>query len=92
MATTFVFHRVKDFGAWREAYDSVSVADMQKEGGVMADAVYRAEADPSNVLVMHQFSTMGEAHRFFDDPKLREAMGRAGVDPQSLRIEFFEEA
>jgi heme-degrading monooxygenase HmoA len=89
MATTFVQHSVRDYDAWREVYDGV--ADLQKQGGVVEEAVYRGEEDANTVLVMHRFSSADEAHAFFENPDLRSAMERGGVDPASLRIEFYEE-
>ncbi|HZV76024.1 MAG TPA: antibiotic biosynthesis monooxygenase [Conexibacter sp.] len=90
MATTFVLHRVADYDAWRRVYDDV--ADLQREGGVTDKAVYRAADDPSNVLVMHRFATADAARAFFQDPDLRAAMQKAGVDVASLRFELYEEA
>jgi quinol monooxygenase YgiN len=89
MATAIIQHRVKDYDAWRRVYDSV--ADMQKAGGVIAESVYRAEADPNTVLVFHQFTSMSQAHDFVASPKLRDAMQRAGVEEGTVRTEFFED-
>ena len=89
MATAFLRHNVSDYPAWREVYDSV--AEMQKAGGVTDEAVYRSVDDPNEVLVMHRFATMDQARSFFESSELREAMGNAGVDISSLRIEFYEE-
>jgi hypothetical protein len=90
MATTFVQHRVADYDAWRRVYDGV--AELQREGGVTAEAVYRAADDSSNVLVMHRFGTAEEARAFFQNPDLRAAMVDAGVDMASFRLELYEEA
>jgi hypothetical protein len=90
MATTVVMHRVADYDAWRKVYDSV--APLQKEGGVVEEAVYRGGEDPNMVLVLHRFSTMDQAHAFFDNADLRSAMTEAGVDMGSFRLEFYEEA
>lgn len=89
MALSVVLHHVKDYGAWREVYDSV--ADLQKEGGVIEESVYRSKDDPDNVLVLHRFSTIQEAEDFFANPDLRDAIQRSGVEGQP-RIEFFEES
>ena len=89
MVTAFVQHHVKDHDAWRRVYDSV--ADIQKAGGVVAESVYHAEDDPNIVMVSHQFSSTSAAHDFFASPALREAMRRAGVEEETVRIEFFEE-
>ena len=90
MATTFVLHRVADYDAWRKVYESV--ADLQRAGGVTDKAVYRMAGDADNVLVMHRFSTMDEARRFFESADLRQAMQEGGVAADSLRVEFYDEA
>jgi hypothetical protein len=87
MAMSVVLHRVADYGAWRQVYDSV--ADLQKAGGVTAESVHRMAGDPDNVLVLHQFGTVDEARTFFANPELKDAMQRAGVQGQP-RIEFYE--
>ncbi len=89
MATAIVQHRVKDYDAWRRVYKDV--AEMQKAGGVIAESVYRAESDPNTVLAFHKFKSMSQAHDFFADSKLRDAMKRTGVVEETVRIEFFEE-
>jgi hypothetical protein len=90
MTTTFVRHRVADYDAWRQVYDSVG--EIQRAGGVTSDAVYRSDDDPNNVLVMHQFGSADEAHAFFENPELRQAMLDGGVDASSLRLEFYEQS
>ncbi len=90
MTTTFVLHRVADYDAWRRVYDGVG--ELQRAGGVTSDVVYRSEGDPNNVLVMHQFGSAEEAHTFFENAELRQAMVEGGVDASSLRLEFYEQA
>jgi quinol monooxygenase YgiN len=90
MMTAFVQHRVKNYDAWRRVYDSV--ADLQKAGGVVTESVFRSEGDPHVVLVSHQFSSISAAHDFFASPALLDAMRRAGVEEETVRIEFFEDA
>lgn len=53
MTIMFVRHHVADYDAWRRVYDSVG--EVQRQGGAKEDAVYRAEDDPNDVLVMHRF-------------------------------------
>ena len=89
MATTVALHRVADYDAWRKVYDNL--AEVQKAGGVVDEAVFRMEGDPDNVLVRHRFSTMEQAHAFFESPELQSGMKEAGVDLSSLRLEFYEE-
>jgi hypothetical protein len=78
MVRWFVRHRVRDYGAWREVYDSF--ADVQRAGGVRADAVYRSDGDPNDVMVTHDFDDIETARAFFASPDLKDAMMRAGVE------------
>lgn len=55
-------------------------------------AVYRAEGDPNNLLVMQEFRSSQEAHSFFENLRNREVMQYAGVDVGSLRLEFYDPA
>jgi hypothetical protein len=58
----------------------------------MDHAGLRSADDPSMVIVVHTFGTQDEAHAFFDEnPELRDAMAKAGVDMGSFRIEFLDE-
>lgn len=90
MTIAFVRHHVADYDAWRRVYDSVS--EMQREGGVTEAAVYRDHNDPNDVLVMHRFGSSDEAHSFLESPDLRETMVDAGVDADSVRVEFYYQA
>jgi len=90
MTIMFVRHHVADYDAWRRVYDSVG--DTQREGGVQEEAVYRAEEDPNDVLVMHRFDSSAEAHAFMENAGLRQAMADAGVDPSTITAEFYEQA
>lgn len=89
MATVLVLHRVRDYGVWRQTYDTL--ATMQKASGVTAESVYQAKDDPNNVLVLHTFNTMAAAEAFAAKPELREAMVKGGVEG-APRVEFFEQA
>ena len=90
MTTLLIHHRVLDYDAWKRVYDSV--ADMQREGGVRSHRVWRDEDDPNRLVVEHTFDSREAAETFVNSPRLREAMGRAGVDESSLQIEHLDEA
>ena len=77
MTTLFVRHTVADYAAWRKFYDSV--ADMQKKGGVIAEAVYRSIDNPNEVTVTHEFRSAEAAKAFASAEELKGAMQRAGV-------------
>jgi uncharacterized protein (DUF1330 family) len=87
MAMAVVLHRVTDYDAWRRVYDTV--ADLQADGGVIAESVHRMAGDPDNVLVIHEFDSVVAARAFFANAELGEVMQRAGVVGQP-RVEFYE--
>ena len=89
MTTVLILHRVKDYGKWREVYDSAR--EMQDAGGVLEQAVFRTEGDPDNVLVTHRFASSDEAHAYFENPALADAVREAGVDESTVRLEFYDE-
>jgi hypothetical protein len=89
MVRTFIHHRVRDYDAWREAYDGF--ADAQKAGGVRAEAVFCGVDDPNDVTVTHDFDDIATAKAFADSAELRDAMQRAGVEGRPT-VWFAEEA
>ena len=78
MIRWFVRHRVRDYAAWREVYDGF--AEVQRAGGVRAQAVYRSADDPNDVMVTHDFDDLETARAFLASPDLKDAMRRAGVE------------
>ena len=89
MTTMLVHHRVDDYDAWRQVYDSVQ--DMQRSRGVRSHRVWRAEDDPNSVVVEHEFDSREAAEGFVNSSELREAMARAGVQQPSVQIEYLDE-
>jgi hypothetical protein len=87
MALLLILHRVADYDAWREVYDSVS--DMPVFAGITSESVHRMVDDPNNVLVLHYFDSVDEARAFTSIPELRDAMQRAGVQGEP-RFEIYE--
>ena len=84
-------HRVADWDAWKAAYDSDSVREMQTAGSVRYQQVLREPSDPSMVYVTHVFDSREEAEAFAGNPELKSAMEGAGVDASSMHMMFFDE-
>lgn len=89
MALTVVRHSVRDYGSWREVYDSVK--PIQTKYGVLEESAYQDPSNPNDVLVLHRFASVAKAEAFVNSSELHAAMGRAGVVGQP-RIEIFEDA
>jgi quinol monooxygenase YgiN len=77
MATMFVRHTVSDYKVWRKAYDDF--ASVQKAKGVTAQAVYRADDNPNDITVTHEFASIAAAQAFAASSELKNAMQGAGV-------------
>lgn len=89
MVRMYVRHSVKDYRAWRKAYNAF---DAERRGmGVTGHAVYRALDDPNNVTVSHDFATKRKAESFATSDRLKEVMKGAGVKGRPT-IWFVKEA
>jgi hypothetical protein len=67
-------HKVRDFDAWKEAFDSDPVG--REQGGVRRYRIARAADDPNQVLIELEFDSQGEAETFRTG--LQELWGRVG--------------
>lgn len=77
MVRMIVRHAVRDYRAWRRAYNGF---DRERRGmGVTAHAVYRNAARPNDVTVTHDFASLAKAKAFAASRRLREVMKGAGV-------------
>ena len=88
-ALSIVQHPVRDYAAWRTAYEDVQ--PLRDKHGVSAADVLQDPADPNNVTVLHWFPSVGQAQAFVADPGLKDAMTSAGVTA-TPRIEIVVEA
>jgi quinol monooxygenase YgiN len=77
MATLFARHKVKEFDAWKIAYDAFDAE--RKTMGVINHGVYQADDNPNDVTVYHEFDSMDAAKKFADSRRLKEVMSTAGV-------------
>ena len=85
----FVRNKVKDFGVWKELFDSS--AEFVKEHGVIASNVLRDLDDPNLVIVHHQFAEVSTAKTFFgmvNSDLFREGdpVKKGGVIPETIEV------
>ncbi len=74
MAMIVIQHPIKDFQAWKQAFDNDPLG--RAKHGVMRHAIYRAADDPDLVIVNLEFATREQADRFL--PMLRQMWDRVG--------------
>ncbi|HKS91316.1 MAG TPA: hypothetical protein VJQ83_05255 [Tepidiformaceae bacterium] len=83
MSVLFIQHPVRDFQAWKKAFDSDPAGRAQN--GVTRYAIYRPHDDPNDVIVSMEFASREQAQKFLDLPALRQAWkGFLGVDFETL--------
>ncbi|MGZ8582667.1 MAG: cyclase [Actinomycetota bacterium] len=90
MARLFIRHSVSNYDAWRTICDDEGEA-IRQTGGVTTSGVYRSVDDANDITVVHDLATLDQAKALASDPRLREAMARAGVVSEP-RVWFTEEA
>ena len=91
MAILQVEHRVRDYDAWKQAFDSDPVG--RREGGVRQYRIARTADDPNLVLIELEFDEQSMAEAF--GARLRELWGRMGDDlglesPQARIVDVVE--
>lgn len=77
MVTLFVRHQVKEFGAWKVAYDAFEAE--RKTMGVTGHGAYQSDENPNDLTVFHKFDNMDTAKKFAGSARLQEVMKSAGV-------------
>jgi hypothetical protein len=77
MGMLVVHHQVKDFAAWKPAYDRH--ADKRKAAGLTHDHVLQAVDDRNAVTIVMDFADLARAKAFAASPDLKAVMKAAGV-------------
>jgi heme-degrading monooxygenase HmoA len=77
MTILVVQHKVHDFDAWKPAFDEHE--SVRRAHGAQRHWLYRTAEDPNDVVVAIEFPSEEQGKAFLEDPSLREAMQRAGV-------------
>ena len=77
MAAMIVRHSVRDYGAWRPAYDAHEAA--RTAAGLTNGRVYRSAEDPNDILILFDMADRRRAEEFGRSDDLRTAMQNSGV-------------
>jgi hypothetical protein len=83
MTVLVVQHKVRDFDAWKPVFDEDE--SRRREHGAQRHWLYRTVEDPNDVVVAVEFPSVDAARSFTQDPGLREAMQRGGVEGEPPR-------
>ena len=84
MAWGMISHRVHDYDKWKVVFEEN--AAVRKEFGCTGGYVFRDADDPNKVTALLEFESVERFRAFRQDPRLADAMSRAGVDgPPDIR-------
>ena len=87
MTTVLCHCRVADYDAWRRGYDRA----LQVTPGIRSFRAWRAQDDPSLVMVEETFDTREQARAAWTSAATKAAMEADGIDMSSLWVEYFDD-
>jgi hypothetical protein len=77
MGVMIVHHSVRDYAAWRPAYDAHEAA--RTAAGLTNGRVFRSTEDPNDILILFDTSDRRRAEEFGGSEDLKSAMQNSGV-------------
>jgi hypothetical protein len=77
MGAMIVRHSIRDYEAWRSAYDAHGAA--RTAAGLSNGRVYRSVETPNDILLLFEIADRRRAEAFAASDDLRSAMQKAGV-------------
>ena len=77
MAKVILWHKVKDFDAWKTTYDGDKA---RRDGaGLKEVSLTRGKLDPNSLVIEWETGNPGVMDQMFADPELKATMEKAGV-------------
>lgn len=70
-------HKVRDFSAWKAAYDAHRTKRI--DAGLTDKQLLRGASDPNEVVLLMEAKEVNRARAFSESADLRETMQKAGV-------------
>jgi quinol monooxygenase YgiN len=89
MQYVLIIHEVEDYEAWKKVFDNAS--DIRREAGERAYQVLKYENNPNKVVHFSSWTSIDDAKRFFESPKLVRIGAEAGVkSPDFIYLDQLE--
>jgi len=89
MQYVLIIHEVEDYESWKKVFDNAS--DIRREAGERSYQVLKYETDPNKVVHFSSWTSIDDAKRFFESPKLIRIRAEAGVKaPDFIYLEQLE--
>ncbi len=77
MPYVLIIHEVESYQAWKTIFDQ-AVA-IRKAAGEISYQLLRYDRDANRIVHFSEWSSLGDARRFFESPELVEIRKNAGV-------------
>jgi quinol monooxygenase YgiN len=89
MQHVLIIHEVADYPAWKRVFDSA--AGIRKEAGERSYQLLRYESDANRIVHFSAWTSIADARRFFESPKLVQIRKEAGVKaPEFIYLDAIE--
>jgi len=89
MQHVLIIHEVADYSAWKKVFDAAS--EIRKDAGERSYQVFKYQNDPNRIVHFSVWTSIEDAKRFFESPKLVSIRAEAGVkSPEFIYLEQLE--
>jgi len=89
MQYVLIIHEVADYEAWKQVFDRA--AGIRKEAGERSFQVLKYQNDANKIVHFSAWTSIDDAKRFFESPKLVSIRAEAGVkSPDFLYLDQLE--
>jgi quinol monooxygenase YgiN len=89
MQYVLIIHEVADYPAWKNVFDGA--ADIRQEAGERSYQVLKFQDDPNRIVHFSAWTSIDDAKRFFESPRLVRIRAEAGVkSPDFIYLEQLE--
>ena len=84
-----IIHEVVDYPVWKKIFDNA--ANIRKQAGEISYQVLKYQNDPNRIVHFAAWTSIDNAKRFFESPKLVQIRAEAGVkSPNFIYLEQIE--
>ena len=89
MQHVLIIHEVADYEAWKKVFDDA--ASIRREAGERSFQVLKYHDDPNKIVHFSVWTSIEDAKRFFESPRLVQIRKDAGVkSPDFIYLEQLE--
>jgi quinol monooxygenase YgiN len=89
MQYVLIIHEVEDYQSWKKIFDDA--ANIRKEAGERTYQVLKYANNPNRIVHFSAWTSIEDARRFFESPKLIQIRQDAGVkSPDFIYLEQLE--